>query len=82
MLRLIFLKMSSFDSVFFDFDGVLMDSEPVHWSTWAEVLSREGVKLGWEFYRDHCIGMDDREMLRMFAAQFDPARDWKTLWAL
>src|SRR4051794_27349958 len=51
------LKMSSFDSVFFDFDGVLMDSEPVHWSTWAEVLLRDGVRLDWEFYRDHCIGM-------------------------
>jgi len=40
------------------------------------------VTLTWEFYRDHCIGIDDREMLRMMAAQADPPRDWRDLWAL
>src|SRR5579871_6473211 len=61
-----------FDSILFDFDGVLIDSEPVHWACWAEVLKPLGVTLRWDFYRDHCIGIDDREMLRMMATQSDP----------
>jgi beta-phosphoglucomutase len=69
--------MPAFEAIFFDFDGVLIDSEPVHWACWREVLLPLGVVLDWEFYRDHCIGIDDREMLRMMAGD----RDWRELWA-
>jgi len=69
--------MPAFDAIFFDFDGVLIDSEPVHWACWREVLLPHGVSLEWEFYRDYCIGVDDREMLRMIAGD----HDWRELWA-
>lgn len=69
--------MPAFDAIFFDFDGVLIDSEPVHWACWREVLLPLGVSLEWEFYRDFCIGIDDREMLEMMAGE----RDWRELWA-
>jgi len=72
--------MPEFDAILFDFDGVLVDSEPLHWACWAEVLAPIGVTLDWEFYRDRCIGIDDREMLRMMAGRSDPARDWEELW--
>jgi len=73
--------MADFDAIFFDFDGVLLDSEPVHWACWSQVLAPLGVNLTWEFYRDYCIGIDDREMLRMMASQSDPPKDWTILWA-
>lgn len=69
--------MPAFDAIFFDFDGVLIDSEPVHWACWRDVLVPLGVSLEWEFYRDRCIGVDDREMLRWIAGE----RDWRELWA-
>ena len=72
--------MPRFDAILFDFDGVLVDSEPLHWACWAEVLAPLGVILDWEFYRDRCIGIDDREMLRMMAARSDPPLDWEELW--
>src|SRR5258708_6412082 len=72
--------MREFEAILFDFDGVLCDSEPVHWACWAGVLSPLGVKLDWEFYRDECIGIDDREMLRMMAPRSTPPRDWESLW--
>jgi beta-phosphoglucomutase-like phosphatase (HAD superfamily) len=46
------------------------------------VLAPVGIKLGWDFYRDHCVGIDDREMLRMLAAQSNPPRNWEDLWKL
>jgi len=70
--------MPRFDAILFDFDGVLLDSEPVHWACWREVLLPLGVSLEWEFYRDQCIGIDDRLMLQMMAGD---ARDWRELWA-
>jgi len=74
--------MPSFDSILFDFDGVLADTEPVHCACWAEVLATVGVTLTWEFYRRQCIGIDDRDMLRLLATQSGPPRDWDELWRL
>jgi HAD superfamily hydrolase (TIGR01509 family) len=74
--------MPGFDSILFDFDGVLADTEPVHCACWAEVLAPAGIALQWEFYRAHCIGIDDREMVRMLAAQAVPPLPWEDLWRL
>lgn len=74
--------MQEFEAILFDFDGVLIDSEPVHCACWADVLKPLGVILEWKFYRDCCIGIDDRDMLRTMAAQSDPPRNWEDLWAL
>jgi len=73
--------MPSFDAILFDFDGVLADTEPLHCACWAEVLKAQGLTLTWEYYRDHCIGIDDRDMLRIMAAASDPPRNWEELWA-
>ncbi len=67
--------MAEFDSILFDFDGVLADTEPLHFDCWAEVLAPAGVTLTWEFYRDYCIGVDDPQILRMLAANSNPPRD-------
>ena len=69
--------MPVYEAIFFDFDGVLIDSEPVHWACWRDVIQPLGAELTWEFYRDHCIGIDDRDMLKMIARE----RDWQELWA-
>jgi HAD superfamily hydrolase (TIGR01509 family) len=73
--------MPEFDAILFDFDGVLIDSEPVHWACWAEVLAPLGVILEWDFYREYCIGIDDREMLRMMAGHSTPPCEWESLWS-
>ena len=74
--------MPSLQAIFFDFDGVLLDTEPVHWACWAQVLAPLGIVLSWDYYRDSCIGIDDRDMLRTLAAQATPPRDWGEMWAL
>lgn len=73
--------MADFDSILFDFDGVLADTEPVHYASWKEALAPLGVTLDWPFFRDHCVGVDDRSMVHLLAASSDPPRDWETLWA-
>jgi beta-phosphoglucomutase len=74
--------MPEFQAILFDFDGVLLDSEPVHWACWADELQTLGVTLTWNYYRQSCIGIDDRDMLRAIASQADPPRDWTELWSL
>jgi beta-phosphoglucomutase len=74
--------MPGLQAIFFDFDGVLLDTEPVHWACWAEMLATLGVTLTWEYYRDECIGIDDRDMLRAIGSRAVPPRDWELLWTL
>jgi HAD superfamily hydrolase (TIGR01509 family) len=45
------------------------------------VLEPLGIRLTWEFYRDHFVGVIQPEMLRYLAARCDPPRDWNELWA-
>jgi beta-phosphoglucomutase len=73
--------MPAFDAILFDFDGVLADTEPIHFACWAEVLQPFGIALEWDYYRAHGIGVDDKEMLRALAALAHPPLDWHMLFA-
>lgn len=48
-------------AVLFDFDGVIVDSEPVHFRLFQRLLGEEGVRLTREDYDAMYLGMDDRE---------------------
>lgn len=74
--------MPAFDSILFDFDGVLADTEPVHCACWAEVLAPQGIVLDWEVYRERFLGVDDREVLRELAAEARPPLSGDDLWKL
>ncbi|HUB81498.1 MAG TPA: HAD family phosphatase [Bryobacteraceae bacterium] len=74
--------MPTFDSILFDFDGVLADTEPVHCACWAEVLVPHGITLEWQDYRERFMGIDDREMLRILARERRPQAEWEDLWRL
>ena len=58
-----------YDSILFDFDGVLADTEPIHWACWNEILAPLEIKLSWETYSANCIGVQDRDMLWFLATQ-------------
>jgi HAD superfamily hydrolase (TIGR01509 family) len=47
-------------AVLFDFDGVIMDSEPLHLRAFQEVLADEGITLSDQEYYAELIGFDDR----------------------
>jgi beta-phosphoglucomutase len=57
-----------YDAVLFDFDGVLADTEPVHYQCWAEILAPLGIELTWDRYAADYIGASDEDMLAQFAA--------------
>lgn len=49
-----------FRAVIFDFNGVLVDDEPIHLRLFREVLAEEGITLTAEDYYAHYLGFDDR----------------------
>jgi HAD superfamily hydrolase (TIGR01509 family) len=63
----------NFDSILFDFDGVLADTEPLHYQCWLEILAPFGLQPSWDFYQRECIGISDRLMVERIStpALFD-----------
>jgi len=55
---------SPLQAVIFDFDGVLVDSEPAHYRAFQAVLEPRGLGYDWATYLDHYIGFDDRDGFR------------------
>ena len=73
--------MSDYEAILFDFDGVLVDSEPVHYACWLEVLKAFNIELPWDEYCARCIGLSDREMARFLYVRAAPPITVEQLWA-
>jgi len=51
------------DALIFDYDGVIADTEPLYWRSWAESLEPLGINLTWEQYCQIGRGVHDARML-------------------
>nr|WP_115343516.1 HAD family phosphatase [Legionella moravica] len=47
------------NTIIFDFDGVILNSEPMHFKALAHVLNQIGIRLDYEEYRTHYLGLSD-----------------------
>lgn len=74
--------MPNYEAILFDFDGVLADTEPLHWRCWREALQPTGLELSWDYYERECIGVSDRAMLETLGRLADPPHPIDDLWPL
>ncbi len=51
-------------AVIFDFDGIIVDTEPIHYKAFQEVLEPLGLGYSWDEYLLSYIGYDDRDAFR------------------
>lgn len=72
---------AGWDALLFDFDGVLADTEPLHYSCWREILAGYGIELDWGFYVRQCVGVSDRKMIAHLAERRVPPIPFEELWA-
>ena len=68
-----------YEAILFDFDGVLADSEPVHFECWQEILQTFGLHLDWKTYTEQGIGISDRKLLGFLCDRADPPMDVEQL---
>jgi beta-phosphoglucomutase len=59
----------------FDYDGVLANTEPLHWAAWQKVLAPFGIDLTWDLYSQHCRGVADVKMRDALQRIFGQAVD-------
>jgi len=60
-------------AIVFDFDGVLADTEPLHFRAYQEVLASVGTTLTREEYYERLVGYNDEECFRLIAQ----SRGWE-----
>ncbi|MBC7928686.1 MAG: HAD family phosphatase [Bryobacteraceae bacterium] len=71
-----------YEAIFFDFDGVLVDSEPVHWRCWNEILSADyGYTVSWEDFAANCVGVHERGTVEWLRQQRTPEVAFDDLWS-
>ncbi|MBA2657231.1 MAG: HAD family phosphatase [Tatlockia sp.] len=59
-----------FQAVIFDFDGVILDSEPLHYEACSHVIKKLGLALSYPEYVDKYLGLSDKEMFpKLFSAR-------------
>jgi beta-phosphoglucomutase len=58
------LSLARPEAVLFDFDGILVDSEPMHYRAFTEVLDPLGMGFPWKEYVETYMGFDDRDAFR------------------
>lgn len=49
------------EAVIFDFDGVIVDTEPLHYRAFQRILEPLGLGFSWPVYQETYMGFDDRD---------------------
>ena len=52
------------EAVIFDFDGVIVDTEPLHHAAFQRTLEPLGLHFSWQEYVETYIGFDDRDAFK------------------
>ncbi len=53
-------------AIIFDCDGVLVDSEPIHFSAFKKTLASQGAQLSEELYKERYLALDDKGLFTRF----------------
>ncbi len=63
----------------FDFNGVLVDDEPLHFQAFKQTLERAGWTLNWEEYRESYLPYDDKNFFLNFLRDHGGSIEPKTI---
>ena len=70
---------TSIRAILFDFDGTLVDSEPLHYEAWSAAVRDYGAGAGWDDYRRRYVGKTDRWAGRAFLSEAGHPADEETV---
>ncbi|MEI7816403.1 MAG: HAD family phosphatase [Desulfuromonadales bacterium] len=69
-------------AVIFDFDGVIVDTEPIHYAAFQRALEPLGLHFDWPEYVETYIGFDDRDAFKHAFSSKEMMLDQVTLQSL
>ena len=66
--------MSQIRAVLFDMDGVLINTEPLHYRMWKETFRGRGLEIDYDIYKG-CIGATDAFLMELIFKNY--GRDFR-----
>lgn len=66
----------------FDFNGVLVDDEPLHFKAFQKVLEKNGLKLSWKEYYESYLAYDDKDFFLNYFQNQNQSLEPKTIASL
>jgi len=69
-------------AVIFDFDGVIVNTEPIHYQAFQTILEPLDLAYTWQEYLDNYIGFDDRDAFKEVFDKAGRVLDQKSLHSL
>ena len=61
-------------ALIFDYDGVVADTEPLHWRSWAKLLLPYEIELTWEEYCTFGRGVTDIQLCGCVREEMAPSK--------
>lgn len=74
--------MRRYDAILFDFDGVLIDSEPLHFACWRDLTKPLGIDLDWPTYTSRLRGHSGNGLIEMLRQLTDPPLPFDDVYAI
>lgn len=71
--------MRKIKAICFDFDGTLVDSEPLHYASWKEELQQFGCEFPMKTYLDECSGVSTVKVAQKLISEYQLPIDAQTL---
>jgi beta-phosphoglucomutase len=56
------MLLNDYEAIIFDFDGVFLDSEPLHYEACYTIFNDIGINISYEEFTEKYLGLADREM--------------------
>ncbi len=69
-------------AIIFDFDGIIADSEPLHFLATQKIFSPMGINIDYPTYQTECIGQPDSSNLQRLCAKYQIKLDDQLLASL
>ncbi|MEM1368305.1 MAG: HAD family phosphatase [Cyanobacteria bacterium P01_H01_bin.15] len=68
------------EAILFDLDGTLVNSDPIHFTIWQELLANYGYDIDHTFYRRRISGRVNEDILQDLLPQLTPAEVAQFAW--
>jgi HAD superfamily hydrolase (TIGR01509 family) len=73
--------MPLYDAILFDFDGVLADSEPVHFQAWCDAVADLDLQVDWDTFAACCIGLAEKNTVEFLLAHVKKPATYQEIWS-
>ncbi len=64
-------------AILFDLDGTIVNTDPIHFAVWQDILAQYNMNIDKAFYREHICGKTNAQITNNLLSQLSPEEKWQ-----